>query len=99
MHPAISYELATARIAGLHRQAQRDALARAAARAPSSAPQPGRQRIPVSPRRAVRQGRFGKQLWTLLHAQVLLDGPAAGAVSTSLTEDGYRRVAAGRKSR
>lgn len=29
MHPAISYELATARIADLRHQAQRDALARA----------------------------------------------------------------------
>ena len=31
MHPAISYELATARIADLRRQAQHDALAAAAA--------------------------------------------------------------------
>ena len=30
MHPAISYELAEARIANLRHQAQRDALARAA---------------------------------------------------------------------
>ena len=40
MHPAISCELATAQIADLRRQAQRDALARATTRAPSSAPQP-----------------------------------------------------------
>ena len=75
MHPAISYELATARIADLRRQAQRDALARAAARVPSSAPQPDRDPIPVRLRRAARQRRFEGQLWTLLHAQVLLDGP------------------------
>ena len=68
MHPDISYELATARIAGLRRRAQRVALARA--------PQPGGNRILVNLRRAVRQRRFGKQLWTLLHAQVLLDVPA-----------------------
>jgi hypothetical protein len=33
MHPTVSYELMQARIADLHRQAQRDALARAARRA------------------------------------------------------------------
>jgi hypothetical protein len=33
MHPLISYELAKARVSDLHRQAQRDALARAAHRA------------------------------------------------------------------
>lgn len=33
MHPAISHQLAQARVADLHRQAQRDALARTAARA------------------------------------------------------------------
>ena len=48
MHPAISYELAQARIADLRRQAQRESLARAVAHVPSSAPQPGRKRIPVS---------------------------------------------------
>jgi hypothetical protein len=60
MHPVISYELATARIADLHRQAQRDA-------------RPGRRRIAVSFRRVGRQRRFGQQLWALLHAQALLD--------------------------
>jgi hypothetical protein len=48
MHPAISYELAQARIADLRRQAQREGLARAARHVPSSAPQPNRKRIPVS---------------------------------------------------
>lgn len=99
MHPAISYELATARIADLHSQAQRDALARAAAPMPSSAPQPGRNRVLVSLRRAVRQRRFGEQLWTVLHAQALLNGPAAAAGSTDVIEDSYRRFAARRESR
>ena len=44
MHPSISYKLATARIADLRRQAQRDALAQAAAHVPPSAPQPDRNR-------------------------------------------------------
>lgn len=74
MHPAISYELATARIADLRRQAHREALAGAAA-----------------PRAIPR--RFGQQLWTLLHAQVLLDGPAAAAGSPRLTERSYRQFA------
>jgi hypothetical protein len=76
MYPTVNYELATARIADLHRQTQRDALARAAAHVPSGTPQPGRNRILVSLRRG-RQRRFGTQLWVLLHAQALLDGPAA----------------------
>ena len=33
MHPAIQHDMAQAKIADLHRQAQRDALARAAGRA------------------------------------------------------------------
>jgi hypothetical protein len=45
MHYAISYELATARIASL--------------------------------RRTGRQRRFAEQLWALLHAPALLDGPSA----------------------
>ena len=48
MHPAISYELAQARIADLRRQAQREALARAAPHVPPSARRPNRKRIPVS---------------------------------------------------
>lgn len=76
MHPLISREAATARIADLRGQAQRDARARAAAHMPSSAPRPRRSRIRVSPRRVGRQRRFGQQLWTLLHARALLDGPA-----------------------
>ena len=89
MHPAISYELATARIADLRRQAQRDALTCAATPVPSSAPQPGRNRTPVGLRGAGRPRRFGKQLWTLLHPQVLLDGPAAAAGSPRLIEGSY----------
>ena len=43
--------------------------------------------------------RFGQQLWTLLHAQVLLDGPAAAPGSAERSEDDYRRFAAGRTAR
>jgi hypothetical protein len=82
MRPATSYELATPRIAHLRGQAQRDALTRAATRVPSSTPQPGSNRIPISLRRIGRP-RFGTRLWTLLHAQALLDG----------CSDGRRRVA------
>ena len=99
MHPSISYQLATARIADLRRQAQSDALVRATTRMPPSAPQPDRSRIPVNLRRAARQRRFGRQLRTLLHAQLLLDGLAAAAGGTSLREGSYRRFAARRKSR
>ncbi len=77
MHPTITYELALARTADLRRQAQHDARARAAAHVPSHAPRHGRHRLAARLRRAGRQRRFGQQLWTLLHAQVLLDGPAA----------------------
>ena len=42
MHPTVSYELTQARIADLHRRAQRERLARAAAHVP-----PDRKRIPV----------------------------------------------------
>lgn len=48
MHPTISFELAQARIADLRRQAQRDALARAATHLSSSTPQSNKNRIPVS---------------------------------------------------
>ena len=48
MHPAISYDLAKARIADLHHQAQRDALARAVTRLSWSAPRSHRNQIPVS---------------------------------------------------
>jgi hypothetical protein len=46
MHPTVSYELTQARIADLHRRAQRERLARAA-HVPPSAPPPDRRRIPV----------------------------------------------------
>jgi hypothetical protein len=55
MHTTISYELARTRIADLHRQAQYERLARAAAPVPSNAPRPGRIRTLVSLR--VRPGR------------------------------------------
>lgn len=85
MHPTISYELATARIADLRSQAQRNALARAAAHVPSRTLQPGRNRIPVSLRRLGRQRQLGRQLWTLLHAQVLLDGRPPSRTSATCT--------------
>jgi len=47
LHPAISREMAKSRITNWHRQAERDALARAAAPAPSNSPRPNRKRIPV----------------------------------------------------
>jgi len=99
MHPATSYELATARIADLRRQAQRGALADAAAAAPSSASQPAWNRIPAGLRRAGHPRRFGQQLWMLLRAPVLLDGPAAAAGSPRSTEGSYRQFAARRESR
>jgi hypothetical protein len=48
MHPTIHYDLANARIADLHRQAQPDALARTARRAPhaSTAAQPSPAQVP-----------------------------------------------------
>jgi hypothetical protein len=46
MNPTISYELARTRIDDLHRRAARERLARAAA--PSAAPRPRRNRVPVS---------------------------------------------------
>ena len=76
MHPTISHELAMARNADLRSQARRGAWARAAAHSSSSGPPPGRNRSPASLRRMGRPRRLGTQLWALLHAQVLLDGPA-----------------------
>ena len=47
LHPAISREMAKSRITNWHRQAERDALARAAALAPSNSSKATRKRIPV----------------------------------------------------
>ena len=47
-HSAISYELSQARSADWRRQAEREALARAAAHPQSRAPRPNRTRRPVS---------------------------------------------------
>ena len=35
--------------------------------------------------------RLGLRLWTLLHAQSLLNGPASGAHAIAFIEDDYRR--------
>jgi hypothetical protein len=48
MHPTSGYEPAKVRIADLRRQAQREGPARAAAHLSPSAPQPSRNRIPVT---------------------------------------------------
>jgi hypothetical protein len=47
-HTAISYELSRARSADRRRQAQHDALARAAAHPRSRTPRPNRKWLPVS---------------------------------------------------
>jgi hypothetical protein len=49
-HPAVSYDLAQARIADLRRQARRESLARTAARSARPEPQPSRPRVQVRPR-------------------------------------------------
>ena len=59
MHPAISYDLAKARIADLRHQAQSDALARAVTRLSRSAPRSHRNQIwqtttPAPPSSAAR---------------------------------------------
>lgn len=56
MHPTIGYELAQARIADLRRDAQREHLARAATRSPSSPLRPDQRRIRVSLRWLGHQG-------------------------------------------
>jgi hypothetical protein len=53
MNPTISYELARTRIDDLHRRAARERLARPAA--PSAAPRPRRNRVPVSLRLRLRR--------------------------------------------
>jgi hypothetical protein len=59
MHPTIGYELAQARIADLHRDAQHEGLARAAVRSSSRTPQPSKRRIRVSLRWLGHQGAAG----------------------------------------
>ena len=60
MHPAISYELAKARIADLRHQAQRDAPARAVTRLSWIAPRSHRNQIPVNVRGWARPPAPGK---------------------------------------
>jgi hypothetical protein len=47
MHPTIRYELGQARVADLHHQAQRDALARAARHPRRVSEHPPRRRLPA----------------------------------------------------
>ena len=51
MHPTISYYLTTARTADMRRQAERDALARAARQAPTHQPGHSAPRLPATGRR------------------------------------------------
>jgi hypothetical protein len=46
-----------------------------------------------NPARIAGLRRKGQRLWTLLHAQALLAGPAAAAGSVIPAEDDYRRLA------
>ena len=57
----INYELAKARIADLHHQAQRDALARAARRARRARPHQSGHPVPASP--------FGRRVLAMLGAR------------------------------
>ena len=57
MHPAIHHDLAQARIAALHRQARRDAIARVASRARHA-------RAPY--------GLRGRELWAVIASRVLI---------------------------
>jgi hypothetical protein len=41
---------------------------------------------------------MGRQLWSLLHAQALLDGTAGGRAGAAFGEDDYQRLA-GRRAR
>jgi hypothetical protein len=54
----------------------------------------------VAPASTVRarggRGRWGRQLWSLLHAQALLNGTAGGRGDVTVIEDDYRRLAARR---
>jgi hypothetical protein len=47
--------------------------------------------IKRTPRQHSRR-RLGLRLWTLLHAQVLLNGPGSGAQVIAFIEDDYRRL-------
>jgi len=51
------------------------------------------QRVGIkrTPRQPSRR-RLGLQLWTLLHAQSLLDGPGSAADAFAFAEDDYRRL-------
>jgi hypothetical protein len=88
MQPSISSDQTPAWIADLRRQAQQEGLSTAAAYPPPGQPEPRSHRLRAS------LNRVSRQLWTLLHAQALLAGPAAGAGGAAAAEDDYRRFAA-----
>jgi len=88
MQPSISSDQTPAWVADLRRQAQQEGLSTAAAYPPAERPEPRSHRLQA------RLNRISRQLWTLLHAQALLAGPAAGAGSVNAAEDDYRRFAA-----
>ena len=46
--------------------------------------------------RGSRGRRIGRQLWSLLHAQALLNGTAGGRAGATFVEDDYQRLAARR---
>ena len=62
MHPTISNELAKARLADLHRQADRDRLAYAARRARRARPPQSRRALPALP-------AFGRRVLAMLGAR------------------------------
>ena len=66
MHPAINHELSKARAADLHRQAERDTLARAASRALRARTQQGSHPVPRLP-----SPGLARRIFTLLAAHSL----------------------------
>jgi len=83
-------QLMTARQDELPRAVAQDHLAADAApdRHANAAMRAGIKRPP----RQNSSHRLGPRLWTLLHAQSLLDGPGSGADPVAFIEDDYRRL-------
>jgi hypothetical protein len=58
---------------------------------------PGYPEIAPAPAVRARRGRWaGRQIWSLLHAQALLNGTAGGRGDVAVIEDDYHRLAARR---